>query len=157
MIFFWPLSCSHLYVVLRHVLYVGLEVCILLTRIFFISLFSLVISCFFLSTFSFSAEVQSCRKIKRSPHLQESVKVQPPGKSIYCSIRPRVGKVGDYVEIKNRYNYIVAVGRIVKLKSVASIVRLTKYQDKLGSMSGYPVFIRADENQDYWNATTAPF
>lgn len=68
-----------------------------------------------------------------------------------------MGQVGDVVEIKNRYNYIVAVGRIIKQAKTSSIIVLTGYKPELGSMTGFPAMLRENESQDFWTATTAPF
>lgn len=104
---------------------------------------------------SYASQVQACKKLKRSRHVANH-----KGKSkkkVFCSIKPKTGNIGDYVDIKNQYNYIVAVGRVVKHSRSASIVVLKQYDRELGSMSGYPVMLRNDDNQDYWTATTPPF
>lgn len=119
------------------------------------SVFSTVLfSAFFLlpSHVILASQVQVCKKVKQSL----KVKSKNP-KKIYCTIKPSAGKVGDEVEIKNEYNYIVALGRIVKNSRSSSIVVLSAYRKDVGSMAGYPVLLREQDNQDYWTATTAPF
>ncbi len=109
-----------------------------------------------LSTTSFAASVKSCKKLKES-EMVDSSRDKAKHKKVYCSVAPRLGSVGDFVEIKNQYNYIVAVGRVVKQGKVGTIVVLTKYNRDEGSMAGYPAMLRLNENQDYWTATSAPF
>lgn len=111
-----------------------------------------------LSNVSFAASVQACKNLKQSRFVDpNSVGQQKKARKVYCSIQPTLGKVGDVVEIKNQYNYIVAVGRIVRHYRTSSLVVLTKVDRQAGSMAGYSVMVRAEENQDYWTATTAPF
>lgn len=109
-----------------------------------------------LSTTSYAASVKSCKKLKESEMVDDS-RDRSKVKKVYCSVAPRLGTVGDFVEIKNQYNYIVAVGRVVKQGKVGTIVVLTKYNRDEGSMAGYPAMLRVNENQDYWTATSAPF
>lgn len=78
-------------------------------------------------------------------------------KKVYCTVTPQLGTVGDYVEIKNQYNYIVAIGRVIKQGKAATVVVLTKYNRDEGSMAGYPALVRINENQDYWTAANAPY
>lgn len=117
---------------------------------------SVILSSLLLSQVSFAASVKACKKLKESSLVDET---RDPGKDkrVYCTVSPRVGNVGDFVEIKNQYNYIVAVGRVVKQGKSGSIVVLTRYDREEGSMAGYPAMLRINENQDYWTATSAPF
>jgi len=115
-----------------------------------------VLSSFFLSNVSFAAAVKACKKLKESSFVDAS-RDQGKDKKVFCTVTPRLGTVGDYVEIKNQYNYIVAVGRVIKQGKAATIVVLTKYNRDEGSMAGYPAMLRINENQDYWTATNAPF
>lgn len=109
-----------------------------------------------LSTSSFAASVKACKKLKES-EMVDDTRDKSKSKKVYCSVAPRLGTVGDFVEIKNQYNYIVAVGRVVKQGKVGTIVVLTKYNRDEGSMAGYPAMLRVNESQDYWTATSAPF
>lgn len=115
----------------------------------------------FVSQISFGSTVKICKKIKESEHVskesREARKKSKTKRRIYCSVRPKLGEPGDYVEIKNQYNYIVAVGRIIKQGKSATIISLTQVNRQEGSMAGYPVMVRKDESQDFWTATTAPF
>lgn len=117
---------------------------------------SLVLSALFLSQVSFAASVQSCKKLKESSMVDQS-RDQSKDKRVFCTVAPRLGAVGDFIEVKNQYNYIVAVGRVVKQAKIGTIVVLTKYNRNEGSMAGYPAMLRINENQDYWTATSAPF
>lgn len=117
---------------------------------------SLVLSSLVLSQVSFAASVKACKKLKESS-LVDDTRDTGKDKRVYCTVAPRVGNVGDFVEIKNQYNYIVAVGRVVKQGKTGSVVVLTRYDREEGSMAGYPAMLRINENQDYWTATTAPF
>ncbi|SME91540.1 hypothetical protein [Pseudobacteriovorax antillogorgiicola] len=117
---------------------------------------SFVLSMVLVSHVSFASQVQVCKKLKRSQHVVQT-KDKRVNKKVFCSVKPRTGAVGDYVEIKNQYNYIVAIGRIVRHSRSSTIVVLKKYDREVGSMTGFPVMIRNNENQDYWTATTAPF
>ena len=76
---------------------------------------------------------------------------------MFCTVKPATGRVGDYVEIKNQYNYIVATGRVVKRGRTTSVLVLTGFKKDLGSMAGFPVMLKDNDNQDFWTATTAPF
>ncbi len=105
-----------------------------------------------LSYVSFASQVQVCKKVKQSLKVKNQKQ-----RKVYCTIKPATGRVGDFVEIKNKYNYIVAIGRIVKRSRYSSVVVLSTYRKDMGSMAGYPVLIRDQGNQDYWTATTAPF
>ena len=109
-----------------------------------------------LSHVSFAAAVKVCKKLKESGMLEEDRSVLDQ-RRVYCTITPRLGTVGDYVEIKNQHNYIVAIGRVIKQGKTATIIALTKSNRDEGAMAGYPVMLRMNENQDYWTATTAPF
>jgi hypothetical protein len=115
-----------------------------------------VLSTLLLSQVSFAASVKACKKLKESYMVDDS-RDQTKEKRVYCTVAPRLGAVGDFVEIKNQYNYIVAVGRVVKQGKIGTIVVLTKYNRDEGSMAGYPAMLRINENQDYWTATSAPF
>ena len=114
------------------------------------------VTAFLLSTSSYAASVKACKKLKESQMVDDS-RDREKTKKVYCSVAPRLGSVGDFVEIKNQYNYIVAVGRVVKQGKVGTIVVLTKYNRDEGSMAGYPAMLRVNESQDYWTATSAPF
>lgn len=114
------------------------------------------VTAFLLSTSSYAASVKSCKKLKESEMVDDS-RDRKKTKKVYCSVAPRLGSVGDFVEIKNQYNYIVAVGRVVKQGKVGTIIVLTKYNRDEGSMAGYPAMLRVNESQDYWTATSAPF
>ena len=119
------------------------------------AIISSVASMFLLSHVSFASQVQICKKLKQSSQVADhSGKAQ---KKVFCSIKPKTGKVGDYVEIKNQYNYIVATGRVVKHSRTSSIIVLKQYDLDLGTMHGFPVMLRNNDSQDYWTATTAPF
>ncbi len=108
------------------------------------------------SKVSLAASVKACKKLKESSIVDDS-RDTGKDKRVYCTVAPMLGTVGDYVEIKNQYNYIVAVGRVVKQGKVGSLVVLTKYNREEGSMAGYPAMLRINENQDYWTATSASF
>ncbi|MBC7660251.1 MAG: hypothetical protein H7249_11145 [Chitinophagaceae bacterium] len=105
---------------------------------------------------SFAASVKVCKKLKESSIVDES-RDKSADRKVYCTVNPRLGEVGDFVDIKNQYNYIVAVGRVVKQGKIGTIVVLTKYNRDEGSMAGYPAMLRVNENQDYWTATSASF
>ena len=122
----------------------------------FILASSCLLSLVLVSQVSFASQVQVCKKLKKSHHVVES-KGKKAKKKVYCSVKPRTGQIGDYVEIKNQYNYIVAIGRVVRQSRSSSIIVLKKYDRDVGSMAGYPVMLRNNDNQDYWTATTAPF
>jgi hypothetical protein len=115
-----------------------------------------LLSSVLLSNVSFAAAVKACKKLKESSFVDVS-RDKSKDKQVYCTVTPRLGTVGDYVEIKNQYNYIVAVGRVIKQGKAATIVILTKFNRNEGSMAGYPALLRINENQDYWTATNAPF
>lgn len=118
---------------------------------------ALALSSFFLSQVSFGAAVKACRKLKESRFIVEGSRSDEAQKRVFCTIAPPIGTVGDYIEIKNQSNYIVAVGRIIKQGKASTVVALTKSKPDEGSMAGYPVLLRINENQDYWTATSAPF
>lgn len=115
-----------------------------------------ILSSLLLSNVSFAASVKACKKLKESEYVDPN-RDHNKDKKVFCTVTPRLGSVGDYVEIKNQYNYIVAVGRVIKQGKAATIIVLTKYNRDEGSMAGYPAMLRINENQDYWTATTAPF
>ena len=119
------------------------------------ALAAMFVSFFLFSQDGSAAQVQACKKLKKSSQMAEHHRKSK--KKVFCSVRPKTGNIGDYVEIKNKYNYIVAVGRVVKHSRSSSVVVLKKYDRDLGSMSGYPVMLRNDDSQDYWTATTPPF
>lgn len=104
-------------------------------------------------TSAYGAKVQACKNIKQS----RQASVEKTDSERFCTIRPALGEKGEYVEIKNDYNYIVAVGRIVKTTRTSSSVVLTKHKKDLGSMAGFSVKVRDNDSQDFWTATTAPF
>lgn len=114
----------------------------------------LILSSFIVSHVSFASTVRACKKLKQD---RSHSYLNKPVKKVYCSLKPQMGQVGDVVEIKNRYNYIVAVGRIIKQAKTSSIIVLTGYKPELGSMTGFPAMLRENESQDFWTATTAPF
>ena len=123
----------------------------------FVSILSaLLLSLLVLTRISFGAEVKVCKKLK-DDHATESSEYSAQDRRIFCNISPRLGSVGDFIDIKNQYNYIVAIGRVVKESRLGTIIVLTKSNPKEGSMSGYSAMLRVNENQDYWTATTAPF
>jgi signal peptidase I len=109
-----------------------------------------------LSNVTFASSVKACKKLKESSHAEFS-KTTKQKRKIYCGIKPQIGEVGDVVEIKNQYNYIVALGRVIKQTRTSSIVVLTAYKRGLGSMTGYPVMVRDHDSHDFWTATTSPF
>jgi hypothetical protein len=117
---------------------------------------ALTLSSLFLSQVSFGAAVKVCKKLKEDKSVDSSSDLSQD-KRVFCTISPKLGTVGDYIEIKNQYNYIVGVGRVVKQGRVGTIVVLTHSDPKEGSMAGYPAMVRINESQDYWTATTAPF
>ncbi|NRA65792.1 MAG: hypothetical protein HRU19_14980 [Pseudobacteriovorax sp.] len=117
-----------------------------------------VISISFAGIWSFQAEasqIQACKKIKQSKQAEVAKKKRSAKR--YCTVKPALGSVGDYVEIKNQYNYIVAQGRVVKRGRTSSMIVLSKYKRDLGSMAGFPVMIKDNDSHDFWTATTAPF
>lgn len=110
-----------------------------------------------LSNVSFASTVKVCKNLKQSRHVEPVGGQQGQQRRVYCTVKPQLGKVGDSVEIKNQYNYIVAVGRVVKQGRASTLIMLTKYDPEAGSMTGYPAMVRGQDNQDFWTATTAPF
>ncbi|MFW7378334.1 MAG: hypothetical protein ACOH5I_05975 [Oligoflexus sp.] len=124
-------------------------------RWFFWVVLTAIASTVVLSQVSFASTVRVCHNLKQSRHVETGK--QAKQKRVYCSIKPNMGKVGDFVEIKNQYNYIVAVGRIIKQQRSSSWVVLTKYDPTVGSMTGFPVMVRSRDSQDFWTATSAPF
>ncbi len=117
---------------------------------------ALALSSLCLSQVSFGAAVKVCKKLKEDNSIDSSRDLSQD-RRVFCTVSPQLGEVGDYIEIKNQYNYIVAVGRVVKQGKVGTIIVLTHSDSKEGSMAGYPAMIRINESQDYWTATTAPF
>jgi len=108
-----------------------------------------------LSHVSFASTVKVCQNLKQSRHVDAGNQGQQ--RRVYCSLKPQLGKVGDFVEIKNQYNYIVAIGRVVKQSRSSTLIMLTKFDPSVGTMTGYPAMVRGQDNQDFWTATTAPF
>lgn len=115
-----------------------------------------ILASFLVSHVSFASTVRACKKLKQDRRTVELDK-KSQNKKVYCSVKPQMGHVGDVVEIKNRYNYIVAVGRIIKQAKTSSIIVLTGYKPELGSMTGYPAMLRENDSQDFWTATTSAF
>ena len=114
----------------------------------------------FLSMFVFphvglGAQIRVCKKLKRAKS-QTQTSESKRKKKIYCSIAPKTGLIGDYVDIKDRYNYTVAVGVVVRHTRSTTMIVLKEYVPNLGSMTGYPVMIRSEGDQNYWGASTAP-
>jgi uncharacterized protein YfcZ (UPF0381/DUF406 family) len=123
-----------------------------------ISFFSLILilASVLVSNVTFASSVKACRKLKEAKYAEYTTKSDRTRK-VYCSVKPQIGEVGDVVEIKNEYNYIVAVGRVIKQARSSSIVVLTAYKRGLGSMTGYPAMVRDHDSHDFWTATTSPF
>lgn len=119
---------------------------------------SCALSIMLMSQLSFASQVRVCKKIKKAVPSTElsspSSKTTP--KKIYCSVQPKIAAIGDYVEIKDTRNYTVAIGRVVRQGATSTIIVLKKYLPEVGSMTGYPVMIRREGDQNYWSASTAP-
>lgn len=125
-------------------------------RIISLSSLILILASLIVSNVTFASSVNACRKLKE-PKYSEMADDSKQSRKVYCSIKPQIGEVGDVVEIKNQYNYIVAVGRVIKQARTSSIVVLTAYKRGLGSMTGYPAMVRDHDSHDFWTATTSPF
>lgn len=105
---------------------------------------------FLFTTASFAGSVHSCKtSYQRVGNTQDIRKVTR------CVLDLSEGGVGDVVEIKNQYNYIIATGSIVSKKGRHTIVVLKDIFKQV--KSGYPVIVRNNDSIDHWTATTAPY
>lgn len=118
-----------------------------------VTLFLLVSVVFTFPSDMFAGTVHSCKtsylKNKKLDKLRKIVK---------CYMYISEGKIGDWVEVKNQYNYIVATGKIVgrnKYNKRRKRVVLKEIYKEV--KTGYPVTVRNDDSIDHWTATTAPF
>ena len=115
-------------------------------------LFALVLGLFLtmFSSVSFAGTVHSCsEQIKKVSSDGDAKKITR------CVIELTHGGIGDVVEIKNEYNYVVAVGKIVNKKGRYAVVFLKEIYREV--KSGYPVILRNNDGIDFLTATMAPF
>ena len=100
----------------------------------------------FIAIVAFSAspadagEIHSCKTLK---------------KSTQCTVALPEGSVGDIVEIKNNYSYIVGFGKITQRRGRYSVIVVVKKIHDI--KSGYSVVVKKTDSNDHWSATTAPF
>ena len=95
--------------------------------------------------------IHSCRS-----KMKSSKKVRV----CYVKITDSRVSIGDSVEVKNQFNYIVATGKVIKTKhkkrsSSYALILLSKTYKVV--KSGYPVFVTNNDSIDYWTATKAPY
>ena len=95
--------------------------------------------------------VQTCKAVNGAKSAPNEISK----KMTRCVVELTGGRVGDVVEIKNEFNYIVASGKIVKKDGRYAVVIIGRTVKPI--KTGYPVFIRNTDNPDFWTATTAPF
>ena len=102
------------------------------------------------SSISFAGSVHSCSEQTRKVAGSDEVK-----KITRCVLDLTHGAIGDYVEIKNEYNYVVAVGKIVNKKGHYAVVFLKEIFREV--KSGYPVVLKNNDGMDFLTATMAPY
>ena len=113
----------------------------------FLALF--LITAVSLTTDALGDSVHSCKVIDRKLKNDEVVAVTR------CIVEISGGRLGDVVEIKNQYNYIVATGKIVKTRGRYALVIVTDITREI--KTGYPVIVRNNDSIDYWTATKSPY
>lgn len=113
---------------------------------FIFAFFGLVIS-----QVSLANAVQTCKVVNEAKPASKDI----PKKLTRCIVELTGGRIGDVVEIKNEYNYIVAAGKIVKKDGRYAVVIINRTDKPI--KTGYPVFIRNTDSSDFWTATTSPF
>ena len=112
--------------------------------------FILGLSFMMFSTVSLAGSVHSCsEQVRKVSGTAETKKV------VRCVVELTHGGLGDYVEIKNEYNYLVAVGKIVNKKGRYAVIFLKEIYREV--KSGYPVILRNNDGVDFLTATMAPF
>ncbi len=103
-----------------------------------------------LSGEAFGGSVHSCKTIHKM-----SQRTKKMHKFTKCIVENSAGRIGDSVEVKNEYNYIVATGKIIRQKGRYSVVMLDEIFKAV--KAGYPVIERNNDSMDHWTAATAPF
>lgn len=99
---------------------------------------------------AFAGSVHSCKtSYQRVGNTQDIRKVSR------CVLDLSEGRVGDVVEIKNPYNYVIATGKIIRKKGRYTVVILKDIFKDV--KSGYPVIVRNNDSNDHWTATMAPY
>lgn len=98
----------------------------------------------------FAGSVHSCKTSYQRVGTTQDIR-----KVTHCVLDISEGSVGDVVEIKNQYNYIIATGSIVRKKGRHTIVVLKDIFKQV--KSGYPVIVRNNDSIDHWTATMAPY
>lgn len=110
----------------------------------------LVVSLFAVASPALAGSVHSCKtSYQRVGQTQDIRKVSR------CVLNLSEGRVGDVVEIKNPYNYVIATGKIIRKKGRYTVVVLKDIFKDV--KSGYPVIVRNNDSNDHWTATMAPY
>lgn len=110
----------------------------------------MVVSFFGAASPALAGSVHSCKtSYQRVRNTQDIRKVSR------CVLDLSEGRVGDVVEIKNPYNYIIATGTIIRKKGRYTVVVLKDIFKDV--KSGYPVIVRNNDSNDHWTATMAPY
>lgn len=103
---------------------------------------------FLFANVGFAGSVHTCKtSYQRIGDTQDIKKVTK------CYIDLAEGTVGDVVDIKNQYNYVIATGKIMEKKGRYTIVVLKDIFKEV--KSGYPVIVRNNDSIDHWTATTS--
>ena len=112
--------------------------------------FILGLSLLMFSSVSFAGSVHSCsEQIRKVSGSTETKKVTR------CVVDLTHGALGDYVDVKNEYNYVVATGKIVNKKGRYAVILLKEIFREV--KSGYPVILKNNDGVDFLTATMAPF
>ena len=115
----------------------------------FLLLISILLSATLVSQVSFGGTVSSCVKAQVKVNRNNKTLVRDV---VRCSMRLRGGRKGDLVEIRNKYNYLVAEGYIEKRRKRgrrASVILTSIYKPV---ETGDPVVIKNRDNEGYWTA-----
>lgn len=102
------------------------------------------------STQAMAGSVHSCKTVNKVDSRTKASQHYTK-----CIVENSSGRVGDSIEVKNEYNYIVATGKIIRQKGRYSVVILGEIFKAV--KSGYPVIERNNDSMDHWTAATAPF
>lgn len=101
----------------------------------------------FFSLPSFADSVHSCQSVS-------SADGKSPAR-LECVAEVTGARVGDTAEIRNTYNYVMAVGKIIKSRGRYVVIHVTDRKSDI--KTGFTVALRNNDSIDYWTATKSPY
>lgn len=107
------------------------------------------ISFVLLTNTSMAGSVSSCQKVK----VKSDVKT--PKRLTRCILALPEGSVGQTIEIKDHYKYVIATGKIIERRGRYAVAIFNKIRSDV--RPGYSANIKVESSNDHWTATAAPF